>query len=117
MTSVQRASLHRDVVVRLRDGRYWRCRRSFPTQIDHRRTRAVGSVIGVVALLLALVLGLLIWTSYGVFATQQTESQTLGLSTLQLDYLLEQYGPEAIPGRLGVRATRAPLARALFRRQ
>jgi hypothetical protein len=64
---------------------------------------AVGSVIGVVALLLALVLGLLIWTSYGVFANQQTESQTLSVTTLQLDYLLEQYGPEATPGRLGLR--------------
>jgi hypothetical protein len=64
---------------------------------------AVGSVIGVVALLIALVLGLLIWTSYGVFAAQQAESQTLGVTTLQLDYLLEQYGPEATPGRLGLR--------------
>jgi hypothetical protein len=64
---------------------------------------AVGSVIGVIALLLALVLGLLIWTSYGVFATQQAESQSLSLTTLQLDYLLEQYGPEATPGRLGLR--------------
>ena len=34
---------------------------------------AVGSVIGVVALLIALVLGLLIWTSYGVFAVQQAQ--------------------------------------------
>ena len=64
---------------------------------------AVGSVIGVVALLIALVLGLLIWTSYGVFAVQQTEAQVLGVTTLQLDYLLEQYGPEATPGRLGLR--------------
>lgn len=64
---------------------------------------AVGSVIGVLALLLALVLGLLIWTSYGVFANQQSEAQSLSLTTLQLDYLLEQYGPEATPGRLGLR--------------
>ena len=64
---------------------------------------AVGSVIGVVAVLLALVLGLLIWTSYGVFANQQSEAQSLSLTTLQLDYLLEQYGVDATPGRLGVR--------------
>ena len=63
----------------------------------------VGSVIGVLALLLALVLGLLIWTSYGVFANQQSEAHSLSLTTLQLDYLLEQYGPEATQGRLGVR--------------
>jgi hypothetical protein len=66
---------------------------------------AVGSVIGVLATLLALVLGLLIWTSYGVFANQQTEAQTLGVTTLQLDYLLEQYGAEATQGRLGLRET------------
>jgi hypothetical protein len=76
-----------------------------PTQTIMDGRAAVGSVIGVIALLLALVLGLLIWTSFGVFANQNTESQTLGLSTLKLDYLLEQYGPEAIPGRLGVRET------------
>jgi hypothetical protein len=64
---------------------------------------AVGSVIGVVALLLALVLGLLIGTSYGVYANQQAQAQTLSLNTLQLDYLLEQYGPEAIEGRLNLR--------------
>jgi len=63
----------------------------------------IGMVIGVVALLLALVLGLLIWTSYGVFANQQAESQTLSITTLQLDYLLEQYGPESGPGRMGIR--------------
>lgn len=64
---------------------------------------AVGSVIGVLATLLALVLGLLIWTSYGVFANQQTEALTLNVTTLQLDYLLEEYGAEASPGRLGLR--------------
>ena len=66
---------------------------------------AVGSVIGVLALLIALVLGLLIWTSFGVFSSQQIESNSLRVTTLQLDYLLEQYGPEAIPGRMGLRAS------------
>lgn len=74
-----------------------------PTQVVADGRGAVGSVIGVLATLLALVLGLLIWTSYGVFATQQTEAQTLSVTTLQLDYLLEEYGPEATPGRLGLR--------------
>ena len=36
------------------------------------------SIVGLVALLLALVLGLLIWTTYGVFIAQNTESQSLG---------------------------------------
>jgi len=75
---------------------------------------AVGSVIGVLALLLALVLGLLIWTSYGVFANQQSEAHSLSLTTLQLDYLLEQYGPEAAPGRLGVRSACAARASAIL---
>ena len=32
----------------------------------------IGGVVGLLTLLLALVLGLLIWTAYGVFNTQQT---------------------------------------------
>jgi hypothetical protein len=74
-----------------------------PAQVIADGRGVIGMVIGVVALLLALVLGLLIWTSYGVFANQQTESQTLSITTLQLDYLLEQYGAEAAPGRMGLR--------------
>ena len=61
---------------------------------------AIGAVVGLVTLLLALVLGLLIWTSYGVFTTQQSEAQGLATTTLQLDLLLERYGPEARVGRI-----------------
>lgn len=61
---------------------------------------AIGAVVGLVTLLLALVLGLLIWTSYGVFTTQQSEAQGLATTTLQLDLLLERYGPEARLGRI-----------------
>jgi hypothetical protein len=64
----------------------------------------VGSIIGLVTLLLALVLGLLVWTSYGVYTTQTAESQSLGPVILQLDFALEQYGPEARPGRDLLRA-------------
>ena len=60
---------------------------------------AIGSVVGLVTLLLALVLGLVIWTSFGVFTTQQSEAHTLGTTVLQLDFILERYGPEAAPGR------------------
>ena len=59
----------------------------------------VGSITGLVILLLALVLGLLVWTSYGVYTTQNVESQSLGPVILQLDFALEQYGPEARAGR------------------
>jgi hypothetical protein len=57
------------------------------------------SIIVFVALLLGLVLGLLIQTSYGAFITQNAESQSLGPLILKLDFALEQYGPEADRGR------------------
>ena len=64
----------------------------------------IGSIIGLVTLLLALVLGLLVWTSYGVYTNQNTESQSLGPLILKLDFALEQYGPEADRGRDLLRA-------------
>ena len=64
---------------------------------------AIGSVVGLVTLLLALVLGLVIWTSFGVFTTQQSEAHTLGSNILQLDLLLERYGPEARVGRINLK--------------
>ena len=60
---------------------------------------AITTIQGLVTLLLALVLGLLIWTSHGVYATQQSEAQTLGSQILQLDLTLEHYGPDADRGR------------------
>ncbi len=59
----------------------------------------VGSVVGLVTLLLALVLGLLVWTSYGVYTVQVSESQSLGPIVLQLDFALERYGTAARRGR------------------
>ncbi len=59
----------------------------------------IGSVIGLIALLLALVLGLLVWASYGVYTNQNAESQSLGPLILRLDFALEQYGQEADRGR------------------
>jgi len=40
----------------------------------------IGSVVGLDATLLALVLGLLIWTSHGLFTAQQAQLQTIGRS-------------------------------------
>ena len=59
----------------------------------------VGSVVGLVASLLSLVLSLLIWTSHGLFTTQQSQLQTIGRSIFRLDFVLEAYGPEAELGR------------------
>jgi hypothetical protein len=59
----------------------------------------IGGVVGLVGLLLALVLGLLIWTAYGVFTTQQTELQTLSAKALEFDLEMRQYGSEASHAR------------------
>ena len=64
----------------------------------------IGSIIGLITLLLALVLGLLVWTSYSVYTNQNTESQSLGPLILKLDFALDQYGPEASRGRDLLRA-------------
>ena len=70
-----------------------------PTQHLSDAKGAITTIQGLVTLLLALVLGLLIWTSYGVYSQQQSEAQTLGSQILQLDLALERYGPEADHGR------------------
>jgi hypothetical protein len=59
----------------------------------------IGGVVGLLTLLLALVLGLLIWTAYGVFTTQQNELNLLSARALEYDLELRQYGPEAKRGR------------------
>jgi hypothetical protein len=65
---------------------------------------AVGAMTGVIALLLALVLGLLIWTAFAVYTSQQSEAFSLGPLIAEVDLLLEQCGPEAAGGRRGLRA-------------
>src|ERR1700722_7316448 len=59
----------------------------------------ITTVHGVVSALLAIVLGLVIWTSYGVFTQQQSEAATLGSQLLQFDVLLERLGPDGARGR------------------
>jgi hypothetical protein len=63
----------------------------------------VGAMVGLVTLLLALVLGLLVFTAFSVFKDQQAEAQSLGPVVIELDVILEQYGPEALRGRVGLR--------------
>ena len=53
--------------------------------------------------MLALVLGLLVYTAFTVYSTQQSEAQGLGPVVIELDDLLEQYGPDALRGRVGLR--------------
>ena len=65
---------------------------------------SVAAMVGLVGLLLALVLGLLIWTAFAVFANQQSEAYSLGPIVAEIDLALETYGPEAAAGRAGLRA-------------
>ena len=63
----------------------------------------IGAVVGLLTLLSALVLGLLIWTAYGVYAGQNVAVQTLAAKVLQFDLALADYGPEANPVRKHLR--------------
>jgi hypothetical protein len=63
----------------------------------------IGAVVGLLTLLSALVLGLLIWTAYGVYAGQNAAVQNLAAKVLQLDLALADYGPDATPMRKGLR--------------
>jgi hypothetical protein len=63
----------------------------------------IGSVVGLDATLLALVLGLLIWTAHGQFMGQQAELQTIGRAIVLLDIALTGYGPEAAAGKAELR--------------
>jgi hypothetical protein len=64
----------------------------------------VGAMVGLVTLLLALVLGLLVFTAFSVFTAQQSEAYSLGPVVAEIDLVLEQYGPGAAHGRAGLRA-------------
>ena len=63
----------------------------------------IGSVVGLVASLLSLVLSLLIWTSYALRTTQESQLQTIAGSIIELDFVLKAYGFEAELGGALVR--------------
>jgi len=65
---------------------------------------SVGAMAGLVTLLLALVLGLLVFTAFSVFTTQRDEAYSLGPIIAEIDLALERYGPEAAGGRAGLRS-------------
>ena len=74
-----------------------------PAQVLTDSKGTVGAMVGLITLLLALVLGLLVFTAFSVFTTQQAEAQSLGPIVIELDLILEQYGREAIAGALDSR--------------
>lgn len=63
----------------------------------------IGAVVGLLTLLSALVVGLLIWTAYGVYSGQNLAVQTLAAKDLQLDLALADYVPDATPLRALIR--------------
>src|SRR6516165_5233431 len=75
---------------------------------------SVGAMVGLVTLLLALVLGLLVFTAFSVFTTQQSEAYSLGPVVIELDVVLEQYGADAIRGRVGLREALGRSRRRFF---
>lgn len=68
-----------------------------------RAREMIGAMSGLLGLLLALVLGTLVGSSYTLYATQKAELETLAARTLQLDAALEAFGPETDPARQGLR--------------
>jgi hypothetical protein len=75
-----------------------------PTDVLTASKGSVGAMVGLVTLLLALVLGLLVFTAFSVFTTQQSEAFSLAPIIAEIDLALEQYGPDGVGGRAGLRA-------------
>ena len=63
----------------------------------------VGLVLGLIATLTALVLGLLISSGYASDQVQQSEVEQLGVHLIQLDRSLAQFGPETLEQRAELR--------------
>ena len=59
----------------------------------------IGGVVGLLTLLLALVLGLLIWTAFGVFSTQQRELESIAAKALEFNLEMRHYGPQGDAAR------------------
>jgi len=71
-----------------------------PDQHSAEKSRdMIGSVMGLVTLLLALVLGTIVGSAYFFSATQQSELQAMSAQWIQFDEALAQFGPEAKPLR------------------
>ena len=85
-----------------------------PAQVLTDSKGTVGAMVGLITLLLALVLGLLVYTAFTVYSTQQAEAQGLGPVVIELDVLLEQYGAEALRGRVGLREALGRSRRRFF---
>ena len=77
----------------------------------------IGAVAGLLTLLSALVLGLLIWTAYGVYSGQSLAIQSLAVKVLQLDLALADYGPDAGPARAKLKELVSQTTEDIFARE
>src|SRR5579863_509011 len=78
--------------------------RSLPESVSSGALKDMtGAIGGLLTLLTALVLGLLIWTAYGVYAGQTATVRTLATQFLELDQTLADYGTDAAAGRAQLR--------------
>lgn len=78
--------------------------RSLPESVSSGALKDMtGAIGGLLTLLTALVLGLLIWTAYGVYAGQTATVRTLATQFLELDQALTDYGTDAAAGRAQLR--------------
>jgi hypothetical protein len=59
----------------------------------------ISSMVALISLVLALVLGTLVSSSFSAFSTQESELETLATNALELDMALAQYGPDGKPAR------------------
>ena len=74
----------------------------------------IGAVMGLITLLLALVLGTLVGSAYGFFATQKANVEVLAARAIQLDMALKQYGPDAAPLRKGIEGAMKQAYKAIW---
>ncbi len=74
----------------------------------------IGAVMGLITLLLALVLGTLVGSAYGFYATQKANVETLAARGIMLDMAFKQFGPEAAPLRAASQASFAEAYKAIW---
>lgn len=76
----------------------------------------IGAIVGRITLLLALVLGTLVGSAYGFYATQKSEIEALSARTILLDTELAEYGPETQGVREGLKRALTHVDDAVWRR-
>jgi len=90
-------------------------RRALPQHhLDRDSQDVVRLGAGLIATIAGLVLGLLIAAAKGSFDVQTAQVKQITADVILLDTLLEQYGPEAMPLRHGIRAQIGPFADRLW---